>query len=190
MIRKKLKEKYNLRKQWQHYRSPKIKTRLNKTTKNLKKLPSVEKNADIQMYIYNFTSSEISDWKLIKKLKKPQQTSSIMKQDDYWARIGQKKADTFAEHLAKVFIPNASKVNLGEEEAVFGRRESTQSQMIEITRFTKGEIRIIISKREKNSRIRLNNHRILKETGLNYEIGFKLPHLFNIILRIGYFLPQ
>jgi len=38
MIRKKLKEKHNLRKQWQYYRSPKIKTRLYNALKDLKEL--------------------------------------------------------------------------------------------------------------------------------------------------------
>jgi len=42
-IREKLKEKRNLRKQWQHHRSPIIKIRLNKAVKDLQKLLHVEK---------------------------------------------------------------------------------------------------------------------------------------------------
>jgi len=45
-IREKLKEKHNLRKQWQYYRSSI--TKINKVIKDLKKLLGVEKNASIQ----------------------------------------------------------------------------------------------------------------------------------------------
>jgi len=47
MIREKLKEKCNMRKQWQHYRSAKIKIMLNKAFKDLKKLLSIAKNVGI-----------------------------------------------------------------------------------------------------------------------------------------------
>jgi hypothetical protein len=56
-----------------------------------------------------------------------------MKQDGYWASKHE-KANTFAEHFIKVFTPNARKVGSKEQMAVFGRRESTQSQMTEITK--------------------------------------------------------
>jgi len=65
-----------------------------------------------------------------------------MKQDGYWARSHQKKADTFMEHLKHLFISNIREMGPGEKEVVFGRRESTQSQTTEITRLTKNGIRI------------------------------------------------
>jgi len=47
--------------------------KINKTIKDLKKLLGAEKNTGIQMYLRNFSFSEISDypilWKIIKKLK-------------------------------------------------------------------------------------------------------------------------
>jgi len=46
IITEKLKEKHNLRKQWQYYRSSM--TKINKVIKNFKKLLGVEKNASIQ----------------------------------------------------------------------------------------------------------------------------------------------
>jgi len=67
-----------------------------------------------------------------------------MKQDSYWAKS--EKADTFAEHLVKVFTPNTKEIGPGEEVAVFGCRESTESQTTETTRLTKGEVRAAIFK--------------------------------------------
>jgi hypothetical protein len=95
MIREKLKEKRNLRKQWQYYRSPKTKSRLNKAIKNLKKLLGIEKNAGIQMHLRNFSPSKTSDYTLWKATKKqPQQISlPITKQNGYRANSDQEKAD-------------------------------------------------------------------------------------------------
>jgi len=88
-------------------RSPIIKTKLNKAIKDFKKLVN-EKNNSIRIYLRNSSLSETSDyilWKAIKKLKQPQQTSLlIMKQGDYWLRTDQERANTFAEHLVKIFI--------------------------------------------------------------------------------------
>jgi hypothetical protein len=104
-----------MRKHWQHYTSPIIKTKLNKAIKDLKKLLSEEKNARLQMYLHNLSPSEtaILYGKLLKKLKQSQQTSSpIMKQDGYWTRI-EEKTEIFAEifaHLIRVFISNTREI--------------------------------------------------------------------------------
>jgi hypothetical protein len=45
-----------------------------------------------------------------------------MKQDGYWTRIDQEKADAFAEHLIMFFTPNNREIGFGEEKAVFGHR--------------------------------------------------------------------
>jgi len=62
-ILKKTKGKRNLRKQWQHYRSPVIKTRLDKAIKDLKKWL---KNAGIQIHLhplkYLITYGRLKNW--------------------------------------------------------------------------------------------------------------------------------
>lgn len=82
-----------------------------------------EKNAGIQMYLWNISPSDTSDytlWKATKKLKQPQQTSlPIKKQNGNWVRTDQEKADTFAEHLIKVFTPNPREINSVEEEVIY-----------------------------------------------------------------------
>jgi O-succinylbenzoate synthase len=78
-IREKLKKKHNVRKQWQHYRSPIIKTKLNKAIKDLKKLLSEKKNSgiSIQIYLRNISSVPLKHLitlygRLLKKLEEPQ----------------------------------------------------------------------------------------------------------------------
>lgn len=118
-IRDKLLEKRRLRKRWQQHRSPELKAKLNKAIKELKKLLYLEKNAGIQEFLRNLSPSAASDytlWKATKKLKQPQQAAPpISKQDGTWARTDQEKADTFAEHLTRVFTPNPREVSTEEE---------------------------------------------------------------------------
>jgi len=77
------------------------------------------------LYLSPFETSNYTLWKTAKKLKQPEQISaSIMKQDYYWARSDQEKANTFAEYL--VNTRNAREVALSssrEEVAVFDRQE-------------------------------------------------------------------
>jgi len=68
-----------------------------------------------------------------------------MKQDSYWRKSDQQKANIFAEHLVK-FTPNGKEVGPEEGTAVIGRRESTQSQMTEIMKLTKCQIKTAIFK--------------------------------------------
>jgi hypothetical protein len=42
-----------------------------------------------------------------------------MKQNGYWTKTNQKKANTFAEHFVKVFTSNIRKIIPEEEEAIF-----------------------------------------------------------------------
>jgi len=93
----------------------------------------------------------------------------------------QEKADTFSEYLVRIFIFNIKEVGSGEEEAVFSRRKSRQSQTTEATRFTKGEITAAISKHlnaKKTSGYDLITGRILKELP---ELGLNVTYLFNTI---------
>lgn len=76
-VKTKIAEKRKLRKLWQKTRSPHDKTKLNKTTKQLKELINSEQNKAIEKYLANLTPTETTDyslWKLTKKIKKsPQQ---------------------------------------------------------------------------------------------------------------------
>jgi len=60
--------------------------------------------------------------------------------------MDQKKTDTFAEYLVKVFGPNIREMGAEEEEVVFDRQEATQCQTIETKTLTKSEVRVTISK--------------------------------------------
>jgi hypothetical protein len=111
-------------------------------------LPSEEK---AQAYPRNHSPSEIPDYTLWKATKKTETTarnffSYYETTNSYRARMDQKKTDTFAEYLVKVFGPNIREMGAEEEEVVFDRQEATQCQTIETKTLTKSEVRVTISK--------------------------------------------
>jgi Endonuclease-reverse transcriptase len=106
-IKNKILEKRRLRKTWQLTRSPKDKTKLNKSVKELKLLINKENNRKIQDYITNLTATEATNyslWKATKKITKPQQFSSPLKlPNGNWARNEEQKAAAFGQHLCNTF---------------------------------------------------------------------------------------
>lgn len=118
-ILNKIQEKRKLRKKWQSPRLKQDKTMLNKVTKNLKQLLSVEQNNSIQSFLENLSASEASDyslWKATKNINRPiQHIPTLKKPDGKWARCDSEKAYSFAEHLTKVFEPNPAEITEQEE---------------------------------------------------------------------------
>jgi len=121
-VKKAIAEKRKTRKKWQLTRDPKIKTQLNRKTKDLKNLLNKLKNESIQNYLKNLTATEATDynlWKATRSLKQPKQhVPPIRKSDGSWARNDKDKAVTFATHLDKVFQPLAAKIIPAEEEYI------------------------------------------------------------------------
>ena len=94
-ILEKIREKRQLRKIWQIYKSKHIKTKLNKSIKDLKTLLIEEKNNSIQNYLQNLTANEATEyslWKATKKLKRQQKhIPPIRKSNGDWARSESEK---------------------------------------------------------------------------------------------------
>jgi len=69
-----------------------------------------------------------------------------MKQDDCWTGNDQRKADAFAEHLIKIFIPNNREVYPNEKQAILNYQEFIPHQT-GIMCLSRNGVRIVISKR-------------------------------------------
>ena len=75
LVRQKIAEKRQIRKQWQITRSPELKRKLNKAIKNLHNLLKSEANDNIQDYLQTLGPTQGTDyslWKATKRLKQPQ----------------------------------------------------------------------------------------------------------------------
>lgn len=108
-LKEKIAEKRKIRKRWQNTRSPENKKHLNKLTKELTKLMAELRNEGIQNYLEQLTPTEATDyslWKATKHLKRPQQMNPPIRNEvGEWAKTNRDKAETFMQHLKKVFTP-------------------------------------------------------------------------------------
>jgi hypothetical protein len=107
LIKQKIAEKRRIRKAWQNSRSSNEKTRLNRKTKELKRLLNNLKNDSIQSYLKNLSAKNATNyslWNATKRLKQPQApTPPIKLNEGGWARNEQEKALAFWKHLEKYF---------------------------------------------------------------------------------------
>lgn len=107
-----IKEKRNLRRQWQLYRSPTLKSQLNHCQRTLHRALLEDKQAALKAYLEGIDPTKATDyslWKATKKLNNPtSHESAIRHSDGNWARSHKDKAEVFANHLESVFTPNIS----------------------------------------------------------------------------------
>lgn len=191
-VKAKIKEKRKIRKQWQLTRSTKIKTKLNKVTKELKILLQNEKNLAIQKYLENLTATETTDyslWKATKKIKQPQKSiPPIRLPTGNWARSDAEKAEAFAVHLTEVFQPFDSEVDAHEEEEIHQLLESPLQMCGSKVKFFKiKEIKDTIKNHlnpKKTPGFDLINGKVLRE--LPEKAFREITIFFNAILRLNY----
>ena len=95
LIKRAITSKWRLRRIWQDTRSPADKNRLNKTTKELKKLLNDLRNQTFQNYLKCLFPAELigySLWKATKRMKQPKQPiPQIRNKDGLRARSDQEK---------------------------------------------------------------------------------------------------
>lgn len=109
-IREMVKEKRKARRKWQQTRDPSDKNILNNKTQQLKREIQKLKEESINNFVLNLRADKETDyslWKITKTIKRPiTQIPPIKKKDGTWARSNKQKAETFADHLTKIFKPN------------------------------------------------------------------------------------
>jgi len=193
-IRDKVIEKRKLCKQWQLTRCPKLKTKLNYTIKQLKLLLDEERNSCIRNYLQNLdttASSEYSLWKATRKLKQPQTVfPPLRRPDGSWAQSDSDKANTFVEHLTKVFTPNAYEGLPEYELEILNTLKTPCDSDIKLKNITKKEVvtAIIKTNPKKAPGYDLITGQVLKElpdAGITF-----LTQLYNATLRLRFFPPQ
>ena len=182
-------------KQWQKYRSPELKTHLNKLTKDLKQLLYEQRNQGVQQYLKNLCPSKVNDytlWKATRKLRQNIKPSPpIRKRDGSWARSNDEKAKTFAIHLSEVFEPNERNEETPEDDEDIHRAINETYQLeLPIAHFTIRNVQTAIRnlKQKKAPGYDLITASILQE--LPYVGLCFLTYLFNSILRTSCFPPQ
>lgn len=193
-IRRKLKEKRRLKKRWQITHAPSDKTRLNRSSYQLKKMLTDYKNQGIKKFLENLSPSESTDyslWKVTKKIKQPQHSKPpIRTQDGNWARTDENIVNTFADHLSNVFKPFPMETLPEEQESIQQILDAPYQMDLPIKPIKKAEIMICIKnlKPKKAPGYDLITGEILKN--LSPEGIKMITIIFNAILRLGYFPSQ
>jgi len=100
-------EKRRARAQWQRFKYPIDKARLNYLKNKLTRAFQNHKNESYHTYIQNLSTKDSSLWKATKKLLNHKQPPPpIRNSDNTWATSDTEKANFFASHLANVFKPH------------------------------------------------------------------------------------
>jgi hypothetical protein len=171
------------------------KTRLNRITKELKRLLNNLKNDSIQNYLKNLSATNATNyslWKATKRLKQPQAPIHPIKLNERgWARNEQEKALAFGKNLEKIFQPFAATCRVEEDNAVHDFLEAPFKLNLPIKKIKISEVKMITKNnlnRKKASGYDLITGKVLEELS---EKGKKmLTMLFKAILRIGIFSHQ
>ncbi|GBP00744.1 Probable RNA-directed DNA polymerase from transposon X-element [Eumeta japonica] len=105
-----VREKRRLRRQWQEFRSPMLKTQLRLCQKMLREALQKEKEFNLNKFLQNLDATEKTDyslWKAVRKMKGPTvYEAPIRLQNGEWAKNSHDKAEEFAKYLETVFVPN------------------------------------------------------------------------------------
>lgn len=181
----KIKEKTQIRRQWQRTRHPILKTKLNQLTHEIKRLLDAYTTKSYQDFVEELKPQDNSLWRVVKKLaKEPLNIIPSINYENRTHTTDEEKCRAFSKHLYTVFTPHSSPTdnepNLDEE-----RIENQPTGNINPT--SPNEIKDIIKnlKNRKSPGHDLITNTILKKLG-NKAIAF-LATFYNACLRIGYF---
>jgi hypothetical protein len=104
-IKKLMAEKLRARSRWQRSRNPHDKTILNRLTHRLTNTLKENRNVTFQYNISTLSKDDHTIWKANKKINRPiLPVPPIIKQDVSSTRSNEEKANTFAHHLARLFM--------------------------------------------------------------------------------------
>lgn len=99
-------EKRRARGKWQRSRNINDRTIYNRLNRKLHATLQEMRNSTFEFYMKNLSKDDNTLWKATKSFKRPKNSNPPVKQlNGNWARSNEEKANTFAEHLERVFSP-------------------------------------------------------------------------------------
>lgn len=194
VVKEKIAYKRKLRAQWRMNKTAVNKQKLNKASKELKKLLYDLKNQGLQEYLENLSASDAnaySLWKATKRIKRPHQSiPPLLDVSGKWARDDKEKAAAFADYLDTVFQP----YHLGDSEhddEVVAYLSAPFQMALPARSFKLKEVLAVITKKintKKAPGYDLITGKVLQE--ITTKCLKAITQIFNSILRLGYFPHQ
>lgn len=195
IVKQKIAEKRQARKQFRITRTVQDKNIFNKKTKELKALLLNLKNQSFNEYVSNLSTSEANDyslWKATKNINRPQQfVPPIRKDNGEWARNDKDKADVFAKHLSTVFKPFPSTLTIDENSEILRNLEAPFQMDLPIKAFKDREVKRVILydiNPKKAPGFDLITGKVLQK--LTPKCIKLLTFIYNAVLRLRYFPNQ
>jgi hypothetical protein len=183
-VRNKIAGKCKIRKRWQITHNPRLKTELNRITRDLRRTILDIKQQSIEAYLQDLTddaSTDYSLWKATKRIKRPiMNIPPLRKQDRTWTKDNKEKVEVFVEQLERTFQPHGEQIL-----DTPSSREGKQILQIPLvtTKELLNAVRAHINPKKAPS-FDLITGVILQQ--LPKKVIVKLTHLYNTTLRLQY----
>lgn len=190
-IRQKIQYKRHLRSQWQITRHPAIKKELNRVTKSLKMDLKIARDNENEIIIQSLSPTATTDyslWKEIKHIKKPTlRREPLLGETGRWIKDDLGKANAFRDHLCTVFAPHDDRTQGGHITEIDNFVASPMPMNRNVAPIEMREL--IYQIRRLNPKKSWGpdffSPRAIKH--LPYRALVLILHIFNAILRLGYF---
>lgn len=192
-IVKSIQAKNKVRKLWQRYRLPSLKTNLNSMVKGVKDMIRDHYNTKWESKLKSLEVKDQSLWQMTKRLLRIPSKSPPLHGIHGLAYSNQDKANALADTLERTFTPHDDPSDIDKIEQVERQvrgLEHLASSPDDIFRTTPAEINRVISQLKSRKAPGLDQipNAALKELSKK-SIRF-MAHVFNAILRLGYFPLQ
>lgn len=181
-----IREKRQLRRQWQEFRSPVLKAQLNQCQKRLRVALQKEKELNFNNFLQNLDATEKTNyslWKAVRKMKCPiVYEAPIRLQNGEWAKNSKDKAVEFANYLEKIFVPNETDSSL--------TPIAVQERVVHPIKIRLHALKAVIS--DLNPRKSPGSDKITNTMIINLPNSAlrTIMFIYNSMLRIGYFPPS
>ena len=101
-----IKEKRRIRRQWQLFRDPQLKQRINNLTHTITRELERQRINQYQNFISSMETNDPGLWKTTRRILKKQENIPILIHNNIPAASDQEKVNLFADHLEKTFTPH------------------------------------------------------------------------------------
>ena len=183
-----LAEKRRTRNQWQTFKYPNDKEKLNKLNRKIKKAIQLDRNQSYNNYVESLTTKNSSLWKATKSLLRLNQpTPPLRNKDNSWVITDSDKANILAQHLENSFSPHDIQPSHTQLEIVEKYLEAPLPMSMPAKPTSPDEINTII----KNISVKKSpGHDLITNyivKNLPRKAIVYLSHLYNAILRLSFF---
>lgn len=185
-----IREKNRVRKLWQKYRDPYIKTKLNRMSADVRHMTQEALNESWAQKLATLNTQNQSLWQMTKNLLRIPSKVPPLHGQNGMAYSSQEKADALADTLESAFMPNNDPSDLDHIEEVARFTRTLRSKVIspnDVDLVTVGELKLAISKLKNKKAPGADNIPNVVLKNLPTKALMAIVNLFNCMLKRQHF---